>query len=70
MRCVLGLPAGDFFEGWHREGRPAHGVYEGAYWELLGDCQELEAMLRKMAEAPSLMEEPALELPADADLPP
>ncbi len=70
MRCSPSPPAGEFFEGWHREGRPAHGVYEGAYWELLGDCQELEAMLRKLSEAPALLEEPSLDLPSQPDLPP
>jgi hypothetical protein len=44
-------------------------VYEGSYWELMGDCDQLEAMLRKMAEAPQLLEEPALQLPDAADLP-
>jgi hypothetical protein len=26
------LCTGDFFEGWHKEGRLAYGVYEGSYW--------------------------------------
>jgi hypothetical protein len=45
---VRTLHAGDFFEGWHKAGRPAHGVYEGRYWELIGDCDEMIDMLKKM----------------------
>lgn len=55
--------AGDFFEGWHKAGRPARGVYEGSYWELIGDCDQMIEMLRAMSKAPSLMDEPTLELP-------
>jgi hypothetical protein len=48
----------------------ALGVYEGSYWELMGDLEAMEAMLRKMAEAPPLLEEPVLALPGAAELPP
>lgn len=47
----------------------AHGVYEGSYWELIGDCDEMMEMLRKLSKAPALMEEPSLDLPAAPDLP-
>ena len=47
----------------------AHGVYEGSYWELMGDSDEMMEMLRKMARAPPLLEQPALDLPASPDLP-
>ena len=47
----------------------AHGVYEGAYWDLLGDSEEMIDMLKKLAKAPPLLEEPPLELPPPADLP-
>ncbi|GFR44718.1 hypothetical protein Agub_g6041 [Astrephomene gubernaculifera] len=60
---------GEFFEGWHKGGRMAHGVYEGSYWELMGDCDELADMLRKMSKAPALQDEPTLELPPPPELP-
>ncbi|GFH05676.1 uncharacterized protein HaLaN_00175, partial [Haematococcus lacustris] len=60
---------GDYFDGWHRGGRPAHGVYEGSYWELLGNCDALVDMLRKMSRAPPLEELPQLQLPDTAELP-
>uniref|UniRef100_A0A7S3VL70 Uncharacterized protein n=1 Tax=Dunaliella tertiolecta TaxID=3047 RepID=A0A7S3VL70_DUNTE len=60
---------GDFLEGWHKAGRLARGVYEGSYWELIGDCEELAEMLRSMSQAPPLMEEAPLELPEQAELP-
>ncbi|EFJ42702.1 hypothetical protein VOLCADRAFT_97128 [Volvox carteri f. nagariensis] len=60
---------GEFFEGWHKGGRRAHGVYEGSYWELMGDCDELAEMLRKLSKAPALLEEPPLELPPPPELP-
>ena len=47
----------------------AHGVYEGSYWELIGDCDEMAEMLRKLAKAPPLIEEPCLNLPSSPDLP-
>jgi hypothetical protein len=53
-----------FFDGWDASGRLAHGVYEGSYWQLLGDLSQLEAMLRSMTgRAPQLLEEPELCLP-------
>ncbi|GFH29770.1 uncharacterized protein HaLaN_28488, partial [Haematococcus lacustris] len=64
-----GHPGGDYFDGWHRGGRPAHGVYEGSYWELLGNCDALVDMLRKMSRAPPLEELPQLQLPDTAELP-
>ncbi|GAX82053.1 hypothetical protein CEUSTIGMA_g9481.t1 [Chlamydomonas eustigma] len=60
---------GEFFEGWHKAGRLAHGVYEGSYWELIGDADEMIEMLRKMARAPVLLEEPPLVVPEGPDLP-
>ncbi|GIM02641.1 hypothetical protein Vretimale_7428, partial [Volvox reticuliferus] len=60
---------GEFFDGWHKGGRRAHGVYEGSYWELMGDCEELAEMLRKLSKAPALLEEPPLELPPPPELP-
>ncbi len=44
-------------------------MYEGSYWELMGDCDELMDMLRKMSKAPALLEEPPLELPPPPALP-
>lgn len=38
-------------------------MYEGSYWELIGDCHQMIEMLRAMSKAPSLMDEPTLELP-------
>jgi hypothetical protein len=39
------------------------GVYEGSYWQLLADVDELAAMLRAMAAGPPLLPEPQLLLP-------
>lgn len=61
--------AGHFFDGIHAAGRHAHGVYEGSYWQLLADAEELKAMLTRMAKAPPLMAEPALVLPPPLELP-
>ncbi len=48
----------------------AHGVYEGNYWQLLGDLVELEGILEKLAaRAPEEQQEPALELPPPPVLP-
>jgi hypothetical protein len=47
----------------------SHGVYEGSYWQLLGDLEEIEAMLSRMTRAPSLFDEPELQLPPEPDLP-
>jgi hypothetical protein len=44
-------------------------VYEGSYWELIGDADEMIEMLRKMARAPALLEEPPLVVPDGPDLP-
>ncbi|KAG2495930.1 hypothetical protein HYH03_005861 [Edaphochlamys debaryana] len=60
---------GEFFDGWHKGGRRAHGCYEGSYWELLGDCEELAELLRKLSKAPQLLEEAPLELPPPPELP-
>ncbi len=40
-----------------------HGVYEGSYWQLLADVDELAAMLEAMAKGPPLLPEPPLLLP-------
>lgn len=61
--------AGHFFDGIHAAGRHAHGVYEGSYWQLLADAEELKAMLTRMAKAPPLMAEPVLVLPPPLELP-
>jgi hypothetical protein len=47
----------------------AYGVYEGSYWELLRDLQELGDILKSMSTAPALMDEPVLALPPDPCLP-
>jgi hypothetical protein len=44
-------------------------VYEGSYWALLGDCEELLDTLKLLAKAPPLLEEPPLLLPPYPDLP-
>ena len=44
-------------------------MYEGSYWELIGDCDEMADMLRTMSQMPELMEERPLELPSQPDLP-
>jgi hypothetical protein len=44
-------------------------VYEGSYWQLLGDLEEIEAMLSRMTRTPSLLDEPQLQLPPEPDLP-
>lgn len=60
---------GYFFDGLDQLSRPSHGVYEGNYWQLLGDMSELEDMLARMTRAPVLLQEPSLELPPQPDLP-
>jgi len=67
--CQCAPHTGDFFEGWHKAGRYARGVYEGSYWELIGDCEDMAEMLRSMSQAPPLMEEVPLQLPEQAELP-
>lgn len=47
----------------------AHGVYEGSYWQLLGDVEQLEEMLSKQVHGPALLEEPTLQLPPAPQLP-
>ena len=47
----------------------AHGVYEGSYWELMGDCDEIIEMLKKLSKAPALVEETPLDLPETPELP-
>ena len=44
-------------------------MYEGSYWDLLRDCNELVEYLRAMCAAPSLLEEPKLCLPGGPNLP-
>lgn len=44
-------------------------MYEGSYWELIGDCDEMIEMLKKLSRAPPLQDEPTLNLPASPDLP-
>ncbi|KAL3162911.1 hypothetical protein ABBQ32_009353 [Trebouxia sp. C0010 RCD-2024] len=60
---------GLFFEGYHRGGGRAHGVYEGTYWDLLANVGELTEALTQMAVGPAVLEEPALKLPAAPTLP-
>ncbi|WIA16292.1 hypothetical protein OEZ85_012995 [Tetradesmus obliquus] len=60
---------GIFFDGHDQMAKLSHGVYEGSYWQLLGDLEEIEAMLSRMTQAPSLLEEPELQLPPELDLP-
>ena len=36
---------------------------------MIGDADEMIEMLRKMAKAPPLLEEPSLDLPSAPDLP-
>lgn len=47
----------------------AHGVYEGTYWDLLANLSELTEALTQMAVGPTVLEEPALQLPASPVLP-
>ncbi|KAF6255522.1 hypothetical protein COO60DRAFT_203539 [Scenedesmus sp. NREL 46B-D3] len=60
---------GIFFDGHDQLAKLSHGVYEGSYWQLLGDLGEIEAMLSRMTRAPSLLDEPTLQLPPEPDLP-
>jgi hypothetical protein len=60
---------GQFFAGFHKGGKKAHGVYEGSYWDLMGDADELQEMLRRLSKAPALLEEPPLDLPPPPELP-
>lgn len=47
----------------------AYGVYEGSYWELLANLNELSDILKRMSFAPKLLEEPVLILPEQPELP-
>ncbi|KAL0041510.1 hypothetical protein WJX79_005750 [Trebouxia sp. C0005] len=60
---------GMFFEGYHRGGGRAHGVYEGSYWDLLANIGELTEALTQMAVGPTVLEEPVLHLPPSPTLP-
>ncbi|KAL0050091.1 hypothetical protein WJX82_004313 [Trebouxia sp. C0006] len=60
---------GMFFEGYHRGGGRAHGVYEGTYWDLLANIGELTEALTQMAVGPTVLEEPVLQLPPSSTLP-
>eukprot|EP00878_Enallax_costatus_P026589 GHUV01028540.1.p1 GENE.GHUV01028540.1~~GHUV01028540.1.p1 ORF type:complete len:144 (+),score=49.83 GHUV01028540.1:880-1311(+) len=60
---------GYFFDGLDQQFKLSHGVYEGSYWQLLGDLSELEDMLSRMTRAPALLQEPTLELPPQPELP-
>lgn len=60
---------GAFFDGPDQLCKLSHGVYEGNYWQLLGDLAELEDMLGRMTRAPVLLQEPTLELPQQPELP-
>ncbi len=44
-------------------------MYEGSYWELMGDCDQMMEMLKKMSKHPPLLEEPALDLPEAPEVP-
>ena len=58
---------GSHFDG--AAGRAAHGVYEGSYWQLLQDCDELHAALAELAVAPPLARVPPLRVPAQPEAP-
>lgn len=60
---------GYFFDGLDQQSQLSHGVYEGSYWQLLGDLTELEDMLSRMTRAPALLQEPVLVLPPQPELP-
>ena len=47
----------------------AHGVYEGTYWDLLGNLGELSEALNQMSVGPTVLEEPSLQLPPSPSLP-
>ena len=47
----------------------AHGVYEGTYWDLLGNLNELMLALSQMAVGPAVLAEPLLVLPLPPVLP-
>jgi hypothetical protein len=60
---------GGQFDGRSASGQLAHGVYEGSYWQLLRDMDELLKVLTKLAAAPALITVPPLQLPATAPIP-
>ena len=47
----------------------AHGVYEGTYWDLLSNLNELMQALSQMAVGPAVLEEPELQLLPSPALP-
>ena len=44
-------------------------MYEGTYWDLLGNLGELTEALNQMSVGPTVLEEPALQLPPSPSLP-
>lgn len=58
-----------FLDGFHQGGASAHGVYEGSYWQLIADAEELRAMLLKLARAPAMLPMPKLVQPLPLELP-
>lgn len=47
----------------------ARGVYEGSYWDLLADCEDLSSSLAKITRAPRPLDDPTLVMPPQPELP-
>jgi hypothetical protein len=60
---------GGQLDGRTASGHFAHGVYEGSYFQLLRDAEDLLTVLTKLASAPPLIKVPPLQLPAAAPAP-
>lgn len=58
-----------FFNGRDASQAVAHGVYEGCYWKLLAEADELQKQLLSLSRAPEVAEVPVLSLPAGPKAP-
>lgn len=60
---------GQFFNSKDLSKLAAHGVYEGSYWKLLAEADELRKTLLRLARAPEAAEIPELRLPEGPNVP-
>lgn len=44
-------------------------MYEGSYWDLMKQCEDMQEYLEPIAQVPPFLDEPVLNLPPKPDLP-
>ena len=64
MHCL-----GQFFNRKDASRSAVHGVYEGSYWKLLAEADELRKALLRLSRAPEAAEIPTLCLPEGPNVP-